>query len=205
MHAVLPALLTADEFMSIAGRREARFELVRGAVRSMSPTSGKHGVVGANLLERLSPFVRARRLGRALPDNVGFLLPLPLDLQRRSADGEPRDTVRSPDVAFIRRDRIPPAGFEDGWVPLAPDFAVEVLSPDETTSDTNEKLDDYRAAGTLLLWVVDPRKRLVAVYAADGPTRWFRSGDTLDCGDVIPGFTIAVDDLFEDVAPGKDG
>ncbi|GJG87068.1 hypothetical protein tb265_22490 [Gemmatimonadetes bacterium T265] len=166
----------------------------------MSPAGGRHGVVGADLLDRLGPYVRARRLGRALPDNVGFLLPLPSELQRRSPDGEPRDTVRSPDVAFVRRDRIPPGGFGRGWVPLAPDFAAEVLSPDETTSDTNEKLDDFRAAGTPLLWVIDPDKRIVAVYAADSPTRWFRTGDTLDGGDVVPGFSISVDDLFEDVA-----
>ncbi len=85
---------------------------------------------------------------------------------------------------------------------LAPDFAVAVLSPDETTSETNAKLDDYLAAGTALLWVIDAEKRRVAVYAANAPTRWFRSGDTLDRGDVIPGFTIALDELFEDVAPG---
>lgn len=200
MHAVLPALLTADEFYAVAGRKEDRFELVRGEVRPMSPTSGGHGSVSLNLVERLAPYIRAHRLGRAFGDNVGFQLSLPPELQRRSSDGEPRDTVRSPDAAFIRRDRIPPGGFGEGWVRLAPDFAVEVLSPSETTSDTNEKLGDYIAAGTPLLWVVDPRKRLVTVYASDAPTRWFRSGDTLDCGEVIPGFTIPVDDLFEDVA-----
>lgn len=205
MHAVLPALLTADEFLAVGNPDNAKLELVRGEVRSMSPASGGHGTVSLNLVGRLWPYVRARRLGHVFGDNVGFLLPLPPDAQRRSPDGEPRDTVRSPDAAFVRRDRIPLRGFGRGWVRLAPDFAVEVLSPDETTSDTNEKLDDYRAAGTQLLWVIDPEKRLVTVYAADAPTRWFRSGDTLDCGDVVPEFTIAVDELFEDVAPaGED-
>lgn len=205
MHAVLSALLTADEFLAIANTDQAKLELVRGEVRAMSPASGGHGSISSNLVDQLGPYVRARRLGRAFGDNVGFLLPLPLDMQRRTADGEPRDTVRSPDAAFVRRDRIPPRGFGRGWVRMAPDFAVEVLSPDETASETNEKLDDYRAAGTPLLWVIDPEKRVVTVYAADAPTRWFRSGDTLECGGVIPGFTIAVADLFEDVAPsGED-
>ena len=85
-------------------------------------------------------------------------------------------------------------------VPLAPDLAVEVLSPSETASDVEEKLADYRAAGTSLVWVVDPTRRLVAVYADDAPTRWLREGDALDGAGVVPGFTLPVEALFEDVA-----
>jgi len=194
------ALLTADEFLAVAETDEARLELVRGEVRSMTPAGGDHGAVGTNLVERVAPYVRAARLGRCFGDGTGFLLPLPPELQRRSRDGRARETVRSPDVAFVRADRVPPRGFGRGWVRLAPDFAVEVLSPGETTSDTEEKLADYHAAGMRLLWVVDPYRRLATVYAADAPVRWFRSGDVLDGGDVIPGFTIPVDHLFQDVA-----
>lgn len=193
-------LLTADEFLAIADTDQARLELVRGEIRCMTPASGEHGTVGANLYDQLMPFVRARRLGRCFYDGTGFLLPLPPELQRRSRDGRARETVRSPDVAFVRADRVPTRGFGRGWVRLAPDFAVEVLSPSETMSDTEEKLADYRAAGTALLWVIDPAKRLITVYAADAPTRWHRSGDVLDGAHVVPGFTIPVDDLFEDVA-----
>jgi Uma2 family endonuclease len=200
MHALLPALLTADEFLAVGNPDTAKLELVRGVVRAMSPGNGGHGSISTNLVERLAPYVRAHRLGRVFGDNTGFLLPLPIELRRRSPDGEPRDTVRSPDAAFLRRSKVPPGGFGRGWVRAAPDFAVEVLSPDETTSETDEKLDDYRAAGTSLLWVVDAATRRVTVYAADAPTRWFCSGDTLDGGTVIPGFAIPVDDLFEDVA-----
>lgn len=193
-------LLSADDFLAIPRLDDVRQELVRGEVRSMTPAGGSHGTVGANLYDALMPFVRSRRLGRCFFDGTGFLLPLPPELQRRSRDGRPRDTVRSPDVAFVRADRVPAGGFGPGWVRLAPDFAVEVLSPNETASDTEEKLADYRAAGTPLVWVVDPAKRLVTVYAADAPTRWFRMGDTLDGGSVLPGFTLLVDALFEDVA-----
>ena len=196
-------LLTADEFLAAPQSDTVRQELVRGELRSVSPAGGSHGRVGANLYDALMPFVRARRLGLCFFDGTGFLLPLPPELQRRSRDGRARDTVRSPDVAFVRANRVPPAGFGAGWVPLAPDFAAEVLSPSETSSDTGEKLADYRAAGTRLLWVVDPAKRLVTIYAADAPTRWVREGETLDGGDVLPGFTLAVDALFEDVAPGE--
>lgn len=196
----MATLLTADEFLAVPKSDAVRQELVRGEVRRMTPAGGWHGTVGDNLYGPLREFVRVRRLGRCFFDGTGFLLPLPPELQRRSRDGRARDTVRSPDVAFVRRERIPADGFGPGWVQLAPDFAVEVLSPSETTSDTEEKLADYRAAGTPMLWVVDPAKRIVTVYAAEAPTRWLRTGDILDGGAVLPGFTLPVDALFEDVA-----
>lgn len=197
----MATLLTADEFLAAPKSDHVRLELVRGEVRSVTPAGGWHATVGDNLYGPLREFVRARRLGRCFFDGAGYLLPLPPELQRRSRDGTPRDTVRSPDVSFVRADRVPRGGFGPGWIPLAPDFAVEVLSPSETASDTEEKLADYRAAGTPLLWVVDPAKRMVTIYAADTPTRWMREGETLDGGDVLPGFTLAVEALFEDVAP----
>lgn len=196
----MATLLTADEFLSVPPDDRVRQELVRGEVRRVSPAGGAHGRVGANLYDALMPLVRARRLGTCFFDGTGFLLPLPPALRRQGPDGGPRDTVRSPDVAFVRRDRVPAGGFGPGWVPLAPDLAVEVLSPSETASDVAEKLADYRAAGTELLWVVDPARRVVAVYAADAPTRWLREGDALDGGAVVPGFALGVDALFEDVA-----
>ena len=172
---------------------------MRGEVRGAPLHSGAQGVTAGNLRGPLGAYVRERRSGYCL-GGVGFLLPLPPELQRRSRDGRQRDTVRSPDVAFVRRHRIPAGGFGPGWVPLAPDFAVEVLSPSGTTSDTEERLADYSAADTRLVWVADPAKRLVTTYAANAPTRWVREGETLDGGDVLPGFTLAVDALFEDVA-----
>jgi Uma2 family endonuclease len=198
----MATLLTADEFLAAPKSDHVRQELVRGEVRDVTPAGGWHGTVGANLYDALMPFVRARRLGRCFYDGTGFLLPLPPELRRRDAQGEARDTVRSPDVAFVRRDRVPAGGFGPGWVPLAPDLAVEVLSPNETASDTQEKLADYRAAGTELLWVVDPARRIVTVHAADAPTRWLREGDVLEGGSVVPGFALAVEALFEDVAAG---
>lgn len=193
-------LLSADEFLAAPKSDDMRQELVRGEVRSMTPAGGWHATVGDNLYGPLREFVRARRLGRCVFDGAGFLLPLPAELQRRSRDGRPRDTVRSPDVAFVRADRVPPGGFGPGWIPFAPDLAVEVLSPSETASDTEEKLADYRAAGTRLLWVVDPAKRMVSIYAADAPARWVRTGEVLDGGEVLPGFALPVEALFEDVA-----
>lgn len=189
-------LLTADDFLARASTRK-RSELVRGEIRMMTPASGPHGVVAGNLYDALSTHVRAHRLGRCFPDGTGFALSIPTT----TGESVTSDTVRSPDVAFVRADRLPPGGIGPGFLALAPDLAVEVLSPSDTASDLEEKLADYRAAGTPLVWVVDPVKRLVTVLADDAPPRWLRERDTLDGGAMVPGFACRVIDLFEGLAP----
>ena len=77
---------------------------------------------------------------------------------------------------------------------------MEVISPSETASDLEEKLDDYMIAGTPLVWVVDPTRRTVMVVAADAPVRWLREGDTLDGGNVISGFSCGISEIFEGIA-----
>jgi len=189
--AAAPAtLLTVDEFLTHPAAQE-RSELVRGVIRMMTPASGPHGIVSGNILVLLSNHVRAYTLGQCFSDGTGFALP-----------GLP-NTVRSPDAAFVRAGRLPAAGLptESGFLPLAPDLAVEVLSPSETASDLEEKLADYRAAGTPLVWVVDPAKRRMTVISADAPMRWLREGDTLDGGSIVPGFSCPVAELFYGLAP----
>lgn len=183
-------LLTADEFLAHPAARE-RSELVRGVIRMMTPASAPHGIVSGNVYGLLWTFVREHRLGRCFTDGTGFALP-----------GLP-NTVRSPDAAFVRADRLPAAGVRtsSGFLPLAPDLAVEVLSPSETASDLDEKLADYLTAGTPFVWVIDPARRRVSIVAADAPVRWLREGDTLDGGTVLPGFSCAVAELFDGLAP----
>jgi Uma2 family endonuclease len=179
-------LLTADEYLARVWRTREISELVRGEVRPMSPTGIRHNVVAVNLVVALTLYLREQPIGRALTDNAGFRLPIP--------DTED-DTVRSPDAAFVSFERMPdvPVGFAS----VAPDLAVEVLSPDDTARDLDERMDDYFAAGTRAVWVIDPDRRTVAQHSATGPTRRLREGDTLDGADVVPGFTLPVGALFE--------
>jgi len=108
--------------------------------------------------------------------------------------------VRVPDGSFVRGDRLPVGGVRPGILKLAPDLALEVLSPGETASELEEKLDDYTAAGTLLIWVIDPNRRTVMVLTADAPVRWLREGDSLDGGTVVSGFSYPVSQIFDGIA-----
>ncbi len=155
----------------------------------MTPAGGPHGTVCSNLHRLLANHVYEHRLGQCYTDGTGFALP------------HLADTVRSPDVAFVRAEQLPAAGVGPGFLALAPDLAVEVLSPSETASDVEEKLADYLAAGTPLVWLIDPVKRRVSVVAADAPVRWLREGDALDGGRVVPGFACPVTALFDGLAP----
>src|SRR3954470_5269899 len=121
--------VTATEFL-VHPAAAAASELVRGTIRMMSPASGIHGVVCGNVFTALNDFVRAHPIGRAFLDNTGFqLLGLP-------------DTVRSPDAAFVSAARLPPGGIGPGWMTATPDLVVEVLSPNETATELEDKLAD---------------------------------------------------------------
>lgn len=180
--------VTSDEFLVHPAAAGAS-ELVRGEIRMMTPAGGAHGVIAGTLFRILSSFVEEHELGLCLPDNVGFLLP---NLEH---------TVRSPDVAFIRADRLPPNGIGRGWIPVAPDLAVEVLSPDETEAMLEEKLADYRTAGTQLIWVVDPAQRGVSIRRVNADDRWVSEHEDLIGEDALAGFSMPVARLFARLAP----
>ncbi len=188
MSDVMTAAVTVEEFMALPddGRH---LELVRGEVRDVAPSFAVAAVVGSNVMKALILHVHPRKLGRVFMDNATFVL-LPH-----------RHSARSPDVGFVRADRLPPEGFRPGSpIRIPPDLAVEVLSPSETVSILEDKLADYREAKTPLTWVVDPETRLVVVHPNDAPSYTLRDGDTLTGDRVLPEFRYAVADLFEGVA-----
>jgi Uma2 family endonuclease len=186
------APLTADEFL-VHPAAQGPSELVRGEIRPMTPASGRHGIVAGNVFGLLRDHVRARGLGRCIPDNVGFHLPIP---------GQATHTVRAPDAAFVSTARMPPPAATHGFLPTAPDLAVEVVSPSETASTLLEKLDDYLAAGSAVVWVIDPERRTIEVHTRDAPVRRLHAGDVLDGAPVLPDFRCAVAELFEGLDAG---
>ena len=180
--------MSPEEFLVYDLDDEYQGELVRGELRVTPAPGAPHGTIAGNLTFLLSAHVRALKVGWVFAGSVGYHL---VDLPR---------TVRRPDVSFVRADRLPAEGVGPGFLKLAPDLVVEVISPSETASELEEKLDDYRTCGTPLIWVVDPVRRTVMVVASDAPPRWVREDERLDGGAVLPGFNCAVAELFEGVA-----
>lgn len=183
MPASVSLRLTSEEFL-VHPAAAGSSELVRGEVRMMTPASGAHGVVAGALFAALNVFVEERKLGLCFPDNTGFLLP---GLE---------NTVRSPDAAFVANDRLPADGIGRGWIAVAPDMIVEILSPSESSTELEAKLSDYRTAGTRLIWIVDPERRVITIRDGDLPERLLSEGEILDGGRVLPGFALGVSSLF---------
>jgi Uma2 family endonuclease len=162
-----------------------RYELVQGEIRRMTPAGARHGAVAINAGARLGQYVRENGLGVVFGAETGFKI---------SANP---DTVRAPDVAFVRRDRIGKAGIPDGYWIGAPDLAVEVVSPGDSYTEVQEKVLDWLAAGTRMVIVLDPGKRVVSVHRATAATL-LGENDVLSGEDVVPGWSVAVkDDLFD--------
>jgi Uma2 family endonuclease len=169
--------VTVDEFAEMA--LQGGWELVDGEPIELTPAAGRSSRIGGRLYARLADHVEPSEFGWAFPAETGFVL---------FAD---RTTVRSPDAAVVRRDRLaePP----DTFVPLAPDLAVEVLSPSDRIADALAKIAMYLDAGVRL---VDPASQTVMIFRPDAIPAKLGAGDTLDAGDVLPGFTVPVAEIF---------
>lgn len=176
--------MTAEELLRLPDDGQ-RHELIAGELRTMAPTGAEHGGTAADFTVDLGRYVRAHQLGRVLTGAPGFLLTT-----------DP-DTVRAPDVAFIRRERIEAAGRVTGYWPGTPDLAVEVVSPNDLYTEVAEKVATWLAHGTRMVIVVDPRRRAVAVHRAPTQVRHLTADDVIDGEDVVPGWRLAVRDLFE--------
>lgn len=160
-----------------------RTELVRGQLLVREPASFWHGEAAVRLGAAIVAYVYPRHLGHVAAAETGFKL-----------ESNP-DTVRAPDVAFVRSERfaqLPRRGFPS----LAPDLAVEVLSPDDRPGEAREKVADWLAAGTLLVWVVDPVERTARVYRADGSESAVAIDGALDGESVLPGFICTLASVF---------
>ncbi len=149
----------------------------------MTPAGFRHGRIACAVAAMLRDFVHGRGLGVVLSAETGFQI------------ARDPDSVRAPDVAYVATERIPetePVGFFSG----APDLAVEVLSPSDAAGDVLAKVQDWLDAGCRAVWVVDPKTRTVTVYRSRRQIAVLSESDTLDGGEVVPGFRVPVAELF---------
>ena len=174
--------VTADELLRIPDDGW-RYELLRGRLLRDPPAGAEHSWLGVTLGASLRDFVHAANLGFVFGADCGFKI------------ATDPDTVRAPDVAFVAAARLP-AGPPPGYVPFAPDLAVEIVSPSDRMSDITRKVIDYLDAGTRLVWVIDPSTRTAAVHRGRGDVLMLREDDMLVGGDVLPGFRLPLVDLL---------
>jgi Uma2 family endonuclease len=168
------------ERLSLPGKQ---VELVRGRLVVREPPGTRHGAVAANLTIHLGNFVRQHGLGIVCAQDTGFKI------------ATDPDTVRAPDVAVLSTEqvaRVPARGYAE----VAPALVIEVVSPDDALAEVLAKVADWLAAGTRLVWLVDPRRRHILVYREDGGISLLRGDTSVDGDDVLPGFTCSLEDVF---------
>jgi Uma2 family endonuclease len=176
-------MATEQDVLGLHGSAERRLcELVEGVLVE-KPMGFRESLLAAALIRALGNFIEPRRLGLVSgPD--GFM--------RLSAG-----LVRIPDVSFVAWEHVPGGIIPTEPIPdLVPDLAVEVLSPSNTRAEMARKREEYFAAGTRLLWLVDPDARTVEVFTPTGPSVLLGSAETLGGGDILPGFGLPLHELF---------
>ena len=160
-----------------------RTELVRGMVVREPQPVYVHGRVQARLLYHLEAFIERSGLALVCVGPIGSIL------------ARNPDTVRGPDAAVIRAERLPP-GHHVGFLDGAPDLVIEIVSPSNTARQIREKVTDYLTAGAKCVWVIDPRRRNAMSHASRGEALQLRAPDELACEEVLPGFRLKLSELF---------
>jgi Uma2 family endonuclease len=176
-------MTTAAELLRMPGGRVRR-ELVRGELREKALAGRLHGKVALRIGSRLEQHVAAHDLGEAYAAETGFRL-----------ESHP-DTVRAPDASFVRRERLEALGETEGFIPGAPDLAVEVVSPGDSFNEVEEKVFDWLDAGCRMVVVVNPRRRAATVYHSRNDVTLLTERDELDGGEVVPGWKLPLRDIF---------
>ena len=181
-------LYTVDEFWEIAHlpeNDEMRLELVEGVIYTMPPAGGEHGEIAGNLFGLIWNHVKQHQLGHVTAAETGYII-------GTNADG--KASVRAPDVGFVSYarmpDRMPPK-----YVPVPPDLAVEIVSPNDKADEIESKISEYLRACVQMIIFVYPATRSLNVYRGNSMTR-LSGDDLLEGEDVLPGFSVPINELF---------
>lgn len=175
-------LLTADELEQMPDDDSVQIELDEGELITMPPAGEEHTHLEVELISELRNFAKKHNLGRVYSGDAGF----------RLRD----DTVRAPDVAFVRRERVESIRGR-GFIKGAPDLAIEIFSPTDSLRQLGRKVKQYLAAGCHTVWVVHPSRKEVDVYESTGSDRTLTAEDMLEAPDLLPGFSVKIAELFE--------
>jgi Uma2 family endonuclease len=175
-------LHTIDDLLALGP--DAPYELIEGALRNVIPTSAEASIVTSRLTRFIDSLVGDHKLGWSMSAEAGFIL-------HRNPD-----TVVAPDISFVRKGRIPPGFDFQSFIPVAPDLAVEVVSPSNSAAEIEQKRSLYQAAGVPLIWVVYPQRKIVEIYEEGQEIVSVAAGGHLSGGALLPGLTISLDEIF---------
>jgi Uma2 family endonuclease len=175
---------TDEEFLALS-KDGHRYELANGEILDIGNSGMEHGYMACILTIVLGGFIRVNKLGAIGNSSTAFTLKT--------------GNKRSPDFSFISKQRLqglsrPPRGFFQG----SPDLAVEILSPNNTVEEIHDKIVEFFENDTRLVWVIHPDEKYVLVYHSPEPDGFLRAADLLDGEAVVPGFSMAVSELFEE-------
>jgi Uma2 family endonuclease len=175
-------VLTAEELLDLH-LPDKRTELVRGRLTVREPPGYRHGVIASKIARLIANYVHDHGLGIVVAAETGFKL-----------FSNP-DTVRAADAAFLSRHRAPDPP-PSGYLALAPDLVVEVVSPNDGAGGVQAKVSDWLTAGSRLVWVIDPGRTRALVYREDGSVDLLANREALSGEDVLPGFSCSLDDVW---------
>jgi len=161
---------------------EKLYELVDGKPEEKEMAGAKHGRVGVRLIIRLGAFVEAHNLGGVYGPDVTFQI---------------GSNQRLPDVAFVAAERFPPEGEPEGIWPIAPDLAVEIISPNDLFEKVFSKMREYFAAGVRQVWLISPEHKMVIIHRSPSQATILSEAEELSCEELIPGFRCRVGELFQ--------
>lgn len=175
-------LLTADELEQMPDDDSVQIELDEGELITMPPAGWEHGRIEMLIGRTLGNYAQQHRLGEVLSGDTGFKL----------ADG----TVRAPDVAFVKRERVAALSGR-GFARGAPDLAIEIFSPSDSVRQLMRKVKQYFAAGCHTVWIIYPERRELQILESTGTDRLLSGGDLLEAPELLPGFLTPVSAFFE--------
>ena len=180
--AIAPNYATEEDLWELS-QDGYRYELLDGELKSMPPTGASHGRLTVNLSAEVTIFVRRNNLGECFGAETGFYI------------SEDPLTILAPDFAFVSRGRMP-AEVPAKFLPVVPDLVLEVRSPGDRAGEVADKVGRWLAAGTQIVWELNPRTKKLTVFRPNAPALELGEDETLTAELLLSGWSLALSSIF---------